>query len=109
MTMLDSAGAVAILAGLVFGEYARRHPEGTRLSEESRRFLEGFWSYVEFLANAVLFILIGLEIRLSAVWQERRWVARAVVAVLAARALIVYLLTLTMRRLSLLSHVIEQA
>jgi CPA1 family monovalent cation:H+ antiporter len=45
--------------------------------------------------------LIGLEIRLSAVWQELGWVALAVVAVLVARALIVYVLTLTMRRLSL--------
>jgi CPA1 family monovalent cation:H+ antiporter len=59
---LGASGAVAVvLAGLVYGDYGRR----VGLSDESRRFLEGFWSYVDFLANAVLFILIGLEIRSS--------------------------------------------
>lgn len=95
---LAASGALAVvLAGLVYGDFSRR----IGLSDESRRFLEGFWSYVEFLANAVLFILIGLEIRLTSVWQELHWVVLAVVAVLAARALIVYALTLSMRRLSL--------
>lgn len=94
---LGTSGAVAVvLAGLVYGDYGRR----VGLSDESRRFLEGFWSYVDFLANAVLFILIGLEIRLSSVWQQLRWVALAVVAVVIARAIIVYALTLAMRRLS---------
>jgi CPA1 family monovalent cation:H+ antiporter len=99
---IGASGALAVvLAGLVYGEYERRNPEDARLSDESRRFLEGFWSYVEFLANAVLFILIGLEIRLTSVWKELRWVLLAVVVVLIARALIVYALTLSMRRLSL--------
>lgn len=95
---LGASGALAVVtAGLVYGDYGRR----VGLSDESRRFLEAFWSYIEFLANAVLFILIGLEIRLSLVWQELRWVVLAVVVVVVARALIVYALTLTMHRLSL--------
>jgi|SRR5579884_1734301 len=99
--LADSVGAsgplAVVFAGLVYSNDGRR----IGLSDESRRFLDGFWSYVDFLANAVLFILIGLEIRLTVVWQELPWVALAIVAVLAARAIIVYALTLTMHRLSL--------
>jgi CPA1 family monovalent cation:H+ antiporter len=95
---LGASGALAVvLAGLVYGHYGRR----IGLSDESRRFLDGFWSYVGFLANAILFILIGLVIRLSSVVQELGWVILAVLAALVARALLVYVLTLTMHRLSL--------
>jgi CPA1 family monovalent cation:H+ antiporter len=95
---VGASGALAVvLAGLVYGDYGRR----IGLSEESRRFLEGFWGYVEFLANAVLFILIGLEIRLTSVWHDLQWVALAAAAVVAARAFIVYVLTLITHRLSL--------
>jgi CPA1 family monovalent cation:H+ antiporter len=47
----------ALTAGLVVGNY---HPGGA-LSEAGRHALETFWEYVAFLANSLIFILIGLQ------------------------------------------------
>jgi CPA1 family monovalent cation:H+ antiporter len=95
---IGASGALAVvLAGLVYSSDGRR----LGLSDESRRFLDDFWGYVEFLANAVLFILIGLEIRLIDIWRDLPWVALAVAVVLVSRGIVVYALTVLMRRLSL--------
>ncbi|HEX8918831.1 MAG TPA: cation:proton antiporter, partial [Chloroflexota bacterium] len=96
----DSLGASGIIAtafaGLVFGTVGRRFG----LSEQTRLFLDGFWRFAAFLANAVLFILIGLEIRLPVLQHQIQWVLPAIVVVVLARALMVYTLTLMMHRVS---------
>lgn len=72
---IGAAGIIAVVcAGLAFGSVGRRFG----LSEESRMHLDSVWRYVGFLANAVLFILIGLEIRISVLWTEIRWALLAV-------------------------------
>lgn len=94
---IGASGIIAVVAaGLVFGTVGRRYG----LSEESRQFLDIFWRYVGFLANAVLFILIGLEIRFGLLRTNLRWVLLAILCVLVARVLIVYVLTLVMHRMS---------
>lgn len=97
----DSIGASGIIAvvfaGLIFGTLGRRFG----LSEQSTLHLDAFWRYAGFLANAILFILIGLEVRVTVLWSSFRWVVAAIGAALLARALIVYLLVMVRRRLSL--------
>lgn len=94
---IGASGIIAVVfAGLIFGTFGRRFG----LTEKSRQFLDVFWHYVGFLANAILFILIGLEIRFSLLWHDIRWVLLAIVSVLVARALIVYLFTSVMHRVS---------
>jgi monovalent cation:H+ antiporter, CPA1 family len=93
-----ASGIIAVVcAGLVFGTLGRRFG----LTIESRRLLDGFWRTVGFLANAILFILIGLEVRVGVLWHELGWVLPAIAIVLVARAAIVYFLTLTMHRVHL--------
>lgn len=56
---LHTSGPIAVVvAGLVVGSYARH----MAMSETSREYLDTFWELVDELLNAVLFVLIGLEV-----------------------------------------------
>ncbi|MFA5964806.1 MAG: sodium:proton antiporter [Sphingomonas sp.] len=53
------SGPVAMaVAGLLIGNHAVR----TAMSETTRTYLLGFWSLIDDILNAVLFVLIGLEV-----------------------------------------------
>lgn len=95
---IGASGIIAVVgAGLVFGTYGRR----AGLSAESREFLDDFWTYLAFLANAVLFILIGLSVRIGDLWAQLPWVLVAIAIVLVVRAVIVYAITLSLHRIRL--------
>ena len=56
---LHTSGPIAVVvAGLVIGSYVRHMV----LSETSREYVDTFWELVDELLNAVLFVLIGLEV-----------------------------------------------
>lgn len=92
-----SAAIAAVLAGLIYGAHGRV----LHVSEQSRQTLDAVWTYIGFLANAVLFISIGLAVSLTALRNDLGWVALALTIVLGARALIVYPPTLLLHRVSL--------
>jgi CPA1 family monovalent cation:H+ antiporter len=48
------------------------------------------WEYLAFLANSMVFLLIGLNIDLTLLWENLDVLAVAVVAVVGSRAIIVY-------------------
>ena len=55
---LHTSGPIAVVvAGLVVGSYARE----MAMSETSREYLDTFWELVDELLNAILFVMIGLE------------------------------------------------
>ncbi len=80
---LHMSGPIAIVvAGLVIGSHARH----SAMSETTRQYLDTFWELVDELLNAVLFVLIGLEI--LALTFEGRYLAAGLIGipiVLAAR------------------------
>lgn len=80
------SGVLAVVAaGLVSGNIG---PRG--MSPSSRILLFNFWDYAAFLANSVVFLLIGYQIDLRVLvadWQVIIW---AILAVLVARAVGVY-------------------
>lgn len=90
------SGVLAVvMAGLVNGNIG---PQG--MSPTTRVVLFNFWEYVAFLANSFVFLLIGLQVDLPAllaVWQP---VVAAIIAVLVARALVVYGLGFVTNRLA---------
>ena len=92
-----SAAIAVVLAGMVYGSHGRV----VHVSEQSRQVLDNVWDYIGFLANAVLFVSIGLVVSLTAQRQSLGWVLVSVGIVLVARALIVYPLTLALQRISL--------
>jgi len=83
---LHFSGVLAVVApGLVNGNLG---PQG--MSPTTRIVLFNFWEYVAFLANSLVFLLIGLQVNipsLVAAWQPVLW---AILAVLAARAIVTY-------------------
>ena len=53
-----SAPIMAVCAGLLIGEVGTRHG----MSEETRRYVDAFWTMVDEILNAVLFLMIGFEL-----------------------------------------------
>jgi monovalent cation:H+ antiporter, CPA1 family len=83
---LHFSGVLAVVAaGLLNGNL------GTPgMSPTSRIVINNFWEYVAFLANSLLFLLIGLEVNLPALvsaWQPVIW---SIGAVLLARWIVIY-------------------
>ncbi len=82
---LGFSGVIAtVVAGLLCGNYAAR----TGMSPATRLAVESFWEYVAFALNSLVFLLIGLEVRiagLAAAWQP---IVIAYLAVLIARGVV---------------------
>ncbi|MBL3571400.1 sodium:proton antiporter [Rhodovulum sulfidophilum] len=56
---LDLSGPIlAVVAGLFIGDIGVKHG----MSEETRTHLNGFWTVIDEILNAVLFLLIGVEV-----------------------------------------------
>jgi CPA1 family monovalent cation:H+ antiporter len=87
--LLHVSGVLAVVAaGIVGGNVG---PRG--MSPTTRIVVFNFWEYAAFLANSAVFLLIGLQLDLPALinsWQSILW---AIGAVLASRALVVYLIS----------------
>jgi CPA1 family monovalent cation:H+ antiporter len=80
------SGVLAVVAaGLINGNLGSQG-----MSPTTRIVINNFWEYVAFLANSLIFLLIGLKMNLPALleaWQPVLW---AIIAVLAARMVVVY-------------------
>jgi len=90
------SGVLAVVAaGLVNGNIG---PQG--MSPTTRIVLYNFWEYVAFLANSLIFLLIGMQVNipfLISAWQPIAW---AILAVLLARAIVVYGMSWLVNRFS---------
>lgn len=92
---LHASGILAVIvAGLILGSYGRN----TGMSERTHAVVDNFWTMAAFLANALLFLLIGAEFhpqRLLAAHDLNALFLTAVLAILAvllARFIMVLLL-----------------
>ena len=93
--LLGVSGVLAVVAaGLVNGNIG---PKG--MSPTTRIVLFNFWEYAAFLANTFIFLLIGLRIDLNDLYDAWQLVVWAIVAVLVARAITVYLLSQVSREI----------
>ena len=83
---LHVSGVLAVVtAGLIAGNVGRRE-----MSPTTRIAVLNFWEYVAFLANSVIFLVIGLQVDLPGLvsnWQPILW---AIVGVLVSRAVGIY-------------------
>ena len=62
------------------------------MSEDSRRLLDDFWEYLGFLANGVLFLLVGFSVNVASLLAYAGPVVAASWRSLLARALVIGLL-----------------
>ena len=91
------SGVIAtVVAGMVCGNWAAH----VGMSPTTRVAVETFWEYLAFALNSVVFLLIGLEVQLSSLLATWKPILVAFVAVLAARALVVYAVSALLRRTS---------
>jgi monovalent cation:H+ antiporter, CPA1 family len=81
-----ASGVVAVaFAGLIFGSAGPRH-----LTEAGLETIQTVWDVIAFLANAVLFLLIGLQVPVGLITRHGGLIAAVVVTALSVRALTVY-------------------
>ncbi len=88
-----SAPIMAVCAGLLIGDIGAKHG----MSEETRKYVEAFWKLIDEILNAVLFLLIGLEVFAVTFTSDllvagTMGIALALVARLAAVAVPVFIL-----------------
>ena len=83
---LHFSGVLAVVAaGLVNGNIG---PQG--MSPTTRIVLFNFWEYVAFLANSFVFLLIGLQVNIPTLLPTWQPILLAILAVLLARAVVIY-------------------
>jgi CPA1 family monovalent cation:H+ antiporter len=86
---LHLSGIIAtVLAGATLGSYGRTHG----LSREALNRIDDVWEFIAYLLTALIFLLLGAAISLESVVAAFVPILWAIVAVLVARALVVYLL-----------------
>ena len=84
---LHLSGVIAtVAAGLMIGNLGVR----TGMSSRTRIALWSFWEYASFLINSILFLLIGLQVRVGDLLHMWRATLLTIAAVLAGRVLTVY-------------------
>ncbi len=80
------SGVLAVVsAGIICGNFG---PKG--MSPTTRIVLYNFWEYLAFVANSLIFLLIGFDINLNKIADNIGIIAIAVVAVLASRIMVIY-------------------
>jgi len=83
---LHVSGVLAVvMAGLLSGNLGL-----VRASPTAKIMLFNLWEYLAFMANSIVFLLIGLTVNLPQLWANLRPIAIAVVAVLISRGVVVY-------------------
>lgn len=83
---LHTSGVMAVVvSGLIIGNYGRLFS----MSPTTRISLAHFWDVAAFIANSLLFLLIGLELEVGLLWSFGAAVAAAFVMMLIVRTLVV--------------------
>jgi monovalent cation:H+ antiporter, CPA1 family len=89
------SGVMAVIAaGLVLGGWGRM-----KVSVKVRNYLEHFWEYMAFMANALIFLLVGLRVELHELWNAIAIVGVVILSMLISRSGVVYALTPLVGRL----------
>jgi Na+:H+ antiporter len=93
--VLHLSGVMATVgAGLVLGTWGR-----IRISTSVRIYLEHFWEMLVFMANALLFLLVGMQVDLVALWDAMDVLVWVLGAMLLARAVVIFLMVPMVGRL----------
>ncbi len=81
------SGVIAVVvAGALCGNYGAR----TGMTPSTRVAVETFWEYVAFALNSIVFLLIGLEVHLNALFGSWKVILIAYLVVTAARGMVIF-------------------
>ncbi len=82
---VHASGALAcVAAGVLHGSYGR----AVGMSANTRQLLDDLWEFLGFVANAIVFLLLGLSVHAQDLIDDAWAVTVAVVAVLGTRAVV---------------------
>jgi CPA1 family monovalent cation:H+ antiporter len=88
-TVVGTSGLLTVVtAALTLGSYGRR----TGMSRRTKYAVDDIWEFVGYVANSILFLLLGHEIGATTLIHDIPEIAWAVVGVFLGRALMIYLL-----------------
>ena len=89
------SGVIAtVTSGMLCGNHAAR----TGMSASTRVAVASFWEYLAFALNSLVFLLIGFQIRLEALFAAWKPILVAYFAVTVGRAVVTYGVALLLRR-----------
>ncbi|MEO7001097.1 MAG: sodium:proton antiporter [Ktedonobacterales bacterium] len=89
--LIQTSGLLAVVcAGLVLGSYGRRHG----MSEQALEAVDNVWEFLAFVANSLLFLLLGLQIGASSLLSAAGPILWATLGIIVGRALLIPLLIL---------------
>jgi CPA1 family monovalent cation:H+ antiporter len=82
---IGASGALAcVAAGIIHGSYGR----SIGMSENTRSLLDDLWEFLGFVANAIVFLLLGVSVHPRDLLSDSWPIAVAIVAVVGARAIV---------------------
>ena len=85
--VLHTSGLLAVVgAGLVLGSYGRR----TGMSERARQAAHDVWEFLGYLANSLLFLLLGIQIGESHLLPALAAIGLALAGIVIGRAAMIY-------------------
>jgi CPA1 family monovalent cation:H+ antiporter len=80
------SGVLAVVsAGMLHGNFGPK-----AMSPTTRIVVKNFWEFTAFIANSLVFLLIGLVVDPIILWANKWIILLAILAVLAARGIVVY-------------------
>jgi CPA1 family monovalent cation:H+ antiporter len=92
---LHYSGVIAVVAaGVLCGNYGAR----IGMTPSTRVAVETFWEYVAFALNSIVFLLIGLEVHLDALFSSWKVILVAYLVVTAGRGLVIFAVSGLLRR-----------
>ncbi len=84
--MLHVSGVMAVVAaGVVMGGWGR-----AKISPPVVSYMNHFWEYLAFVANVLIFLLVGLSVDLPALWDSLPYLPWVVLSMLGSRAVLIY-------------------
>jgi len=80
------SGVMAVLAaGLTMSRWGR-----AKISPTISTYLESFWSFLAYVANALVFLLVGLSVNIESLYHSLGYLIIIIVAMLVSRAIVIY-------------------
>ena len=80
------SGIMAVVAaGIMMGSWGK-----TKISPSTEEFMEHFWEYLAYLANVLIFLMVGMQVDLAALWASIDLIALVFVAMLISRGVVVF-------------------
>jgi CPA1 family monovalent cation:H+ antiporter len=87
-TAVSTSGLLAVVgAGLVMGSFGRKHAMSPRTIEAA----DDVWEFINYLANSLLFLLLGFELALTNLVQSFPGIFFGVLGALIGRVLMIYI------------------